>query len=175
VYNAPCIFICENNQYAISVPLKRQTASENISMKAKAYGIAGETVDGNDFFAVQEAVAAARERASKGLGATLIECVTYRYSPHSSADDWKRYRTTEEVDEWKKKDPINRLRDELLATSVLTKENEKKLADQLQEQINLAVKSTESIANPPDSTLITDVFAKVPEGLKEEFESFKSD
>ncbi len=111
-------------------------------MKAKAYGIAGVTVDGNDFFAVQAAVAEARNRASKGLGATLIECVTYRYSPHSSADDWKRYRPVEEVEEWKKKDPITLLKNQLLEMSVLTKESEKVIFDQAQERVNRAVKSS---------------------------------
>jgi len=173
VYKAPSIFVCENNLYAISVPVTRQTASENISIKAKAYGIAGETVDGNDFFAVQAAVSAARNRASKGLGATLIECVTYRYSPHSSADDWKRYRTSEEVEEWKKKDPITLFKNQLLATSVLTKQSEKELFDQVQERVNLAAKSMEGIPDPPEQSMIEDVYANVPRSLKEEFLAFR--
>jgi len=167
VYKVPCIFICENNQYAISVPVTRQTASKNISMKARAYGIVGETVDGNDFFAVQAAVSAARERAIGGV-ATLIECVTYRYSPHSSADDWKRYRTNAEVEKWKKKDPVTVMRDKLLGMSVMTKELEKKLAEQVQEQVNAAVKSTEAIPDPPKDSLITDVYAKVPDSLRDQ-------
>jgi pyruvate dehydrogenase E1 component alpha subunit len=171
VFKAPCIFICENNQYAISVPVTRQTASENISKKAAAYGLAGETVDGNDFFAVQAAVKAARERASKGL-ATLIECITYRFGPHSSADDWKRYRTNDEVEEWKKKDPIARLKNQLLAMSVLTPESEKKLLDQLQEQVNNAAKLSEKIPDPSKETLIEDVFAEIPQNLKDEAQEF---
>lgn len=173
VFKAPCIFVCENNQYAISVPVKMQTASENISMKARAYGIAGETVDGNDFFSVQAAVAASRERASKGLGATLIECVTYRQSPHSSADDWKRYRTTEEVEEWKKKDPVILLKNQLLAASVLTKESDKTLFDQVQDEVINAVKSTENIPPPAEESLIEDVYAEVPRNLREQFLAFR--
>ena len=173
VYKASCIFVCENNHYAISVPVRRQTASETISMKAKAYGIAGITVDGNDFFAVQAAVAAARNRASKGLGATLIECVTYRYSPHSSADDWKRYRTPEEVEEWKKKDPIVLYKSQLLAMSVLTKESEKEIFDYTQERVNMAVKATGNIPDPPGQSVIEDVFAEIPRNLKEEFLDFR--
>jgi len=170
VYKAPCIFICENNQYAISVPLSRQTASKNISIKAEAYGIAGKTIDGNDFFAVREAVSAAREQASKGLGATLLECVTYRYNPHSSSDDWKKYRTNEEVEQWKKKDPILLFKNKLLGMSVLTKESEKELFDELQEQVNAAAKVAEKIPPPPNESLITDVYAEVPWNLRDESE-----
>lgn len=170
VYSAPCIFICENNQYAISVPVGRQTASENISMKAPAYGIAGETVDGNDFFAVEHSVQAARERAvSKGVP-TLIECVTYRHSPHSSADDWKRYRTSEEVDVWKKKDPILRFKEKLIEMSILTKDSEREIYDQVLEQVNLAAKSTEKISDPSDRTLVEDVYAAVPKSLEDELQ-----
>lgn len=175
VFKAPCIFICENNQYAISVPIRRQTASENISIKANAYGIAGETVDGNDFFAVQTAVFDARERASKGLGSTLIECVTYRFSPHSSADDWKKYRSSEEVEEWKKKDPVLRLKNQLLEMSVLTKDSEKDLFDRVQEQINAAAKATENIPPPPDESLLTDVYAEVLSKLMDQFVAFSED
>jgi pyruvate dehydrogenase E1 component alpha subunit len=175
VYKAPSIFVCENNLYAISVPVRRQTASETISMKAKAYGIVGITVDGNDFFAVQAAVSTARNRASKGLGATLIECVTYRYSPHSSADDWKRYRPIEEVEEWKKRDPIVLFKNQLLALSALTKESEKEIFVQAQERVNRAVKATEKIPDPPVQSVIEDVFAEIPRNLKEEFLDFRED
>jgi len=168
VFKAPCIFVCENNQYAISVPLKRQTASENISVKARAYGIHGETIDGNDFFAVQAAVSAARDRALKGDGSTLLECVTYRYSSHSSSDDWKKYRPAEEVEAWKKRDPIVLLKDQLFAMSILTQEIEKKLMQNVQSEIAAAVKSTENIPSPPEESLIEDVYAKVPETLKDE-------
>lgn len=173
VYRAPCIFICENNQYAISVPVSRQTASENISKKAAAYGIAGETVDGNDFFAVQAAVSAARDRAASGVGPTLIECVTYRYSPHSSADDWKRYRTSDEVEKWKKKDPVIYLRDKLIGMGVITKDSEKKLLDQVQDEVNAAAKATERLPDPPKDSMITDVFAEVPRILSEELAFFE--
>jgi len=168
VFKAPCIFVCENNQYAISVPIKRQTASENISMKARAYGIHGETVDGNDFFAVQAAVSAARDRALKGQGATLLECVTYRYSSHSSSDDWKKYRPKEEVEEWKKRDPIALFKDQLYAMSVLTEETEKKLLEEVQSEIAAATRSTEDPLPPPEESLITDVYANVPKALKDE-------
>jgi len=172
VFKAPCIFVCENNQYAISVPLKRQTASENISVKAKAYGIYGETLDGNDFFAVQTAVSAARDRALRGDGATLLECVTYRHSSHSSSDDWKRYRTKEEVEEWKKRDPLVLFRDQLFAMSILAPESEKRLVEDAQAEVNEAVKSTENIPPPSEESLIEDVYASVPKSLQDEVLEF---
>ena len=173
VFKAPCIFVCENNQYAISVPVRRQTASKNISAKAAAYGITGETVDGNDFFAVQAAVASARQRASKGEGPTLLECVTYRYSPHSSADDWKRYRSTEEVEEWKRKDPLVRFKGQLTEMSVMTPEIENRLTQEVQEEISLATRSAENTEPPPEESLIEDVFAEIPPSLKEQFSTFR--
>ncbi len=159
VYKAPCIFICENNQYAISVPFKRQTASQNVATKARAYGIEGYAVDGNDFFAVQTAVSAARERALEGLGSTLLECLTYRHSAHSTADEWKRYRTQEELEEWMKKDPLKLMKDYLIARSIMTVDNERKLQDELQAEIVAAVKSTENIPPPPEESLFEDVYA----------------
>jgi pyruvate dehydrogenase E1 component alpha subunit len=169
VYRTPSIFVCENNRYAISVPVKRQTASETISVKAKAYGIEGVTVDGNDFFEVQEAVASARKRAASGGGATLIECLTYRFSPHSSADDWKRYRTSEEVEEWKKRDPIALFKNLLVTNGIMAKEVEKEIADQVQGRVNKAARDTANIPDPPIESLIENVFAEIPRNLKEEF------
>jgi pyruvate dehydrogenase E1 component alpha subunit len=159
VYGAPCIFICENNQYAISVPFKRQTASQNVAIKARAYGIVGYAIDGNDFFAVQAAVSAARERALKGEGSTLLECATYRHSAHSTADEWKRYRTQEELEEWKKRDPVKLMKDYLIAKSIMTVDSETKLQDEVQAEIVAAIKTTENIPAPPEESLFTDVYA----------------
>jgi len=169
VYRTPSIFVCENNHYAISVPVKRQTASGTISIKARAYGIEGVTVNGNDLFEVHEAVASARKRAASGGGATLIEGLTYRYSPHSSADDWKRYRSSEEVEEWKKRDPIVLFKNLLLTKGILTKEAEKEIYDQTQERVNKAAKAVVNIPDPPIESLIEDVFDEIPRNLKEEF------
>ena len=109
VFRPPVVFICQNNQWAISVPRERQTAAETLAQKAFAYGFEGIQVDGNDVFAVYKASLSALEKARNGGGPTFIECHTYRLSHHTTADDASRYRTQEEVEKWKKKDPILRL------------------------------------------------------------------
>ena len=110
VFNAPVVFVCENNQYAISTPRHRQTASETISQKADAYGMPGVQVDGNDLFAVFMAASAAVKRARAGAGPTLIEAVTFRIGPHTTADDPARYRDPAEETYWKERDPLDRVR-----------------------------------------------------------------
>ena len=92
VFNAPCVFICQNNQYAISVPVEEQTASETLAQKAIAYGFSGIKVDGNDVFAVYKATFEALKKARAGKGPTLIECYTYRIGDHTTSDDAKKYR-----------------------------------------------------------------------------------
>lgn len=108
VHKLPVIFVCENNQYAISVPWSQQGAVENVAKRAAGYGFPGVTVDGNDVLAVFEAAKTAVERARNGEGPTFIEAKTYRLVPHTSDDDDRRYRSQEEVEEWKKKDPLIR-------------------------------------------------------------------
>src|SRR5437870_2533796 len=108
VWKAPCVFVCENNHWAISVPEEKQTASATFADKAVAYGMPGVRVDGNDVLAVYQASREARRRALSGAGPTLIETVTFRMGPHSSSDDPKRYQAAELLESWKKKDPILR-------------------------------------------------------------------
>src|SRR5262245_61487869 len=108
VWKSPCLFVCENNQWAISVPVSKQTASESFAIKAVAYGMPGVRVDGNDVLAVYQAAKEARDRAARGDGPTMIETVTFRMGPHSSSDDPKRYQAPELLESWKKKDPIAR-------------------------------------------------------------------
>jgi len=105
VWDLPVIFLCENNQYGMSMSVRRATRVASIADRAVAYGIPGETVDGNDVFAVHNAVASAVERARQGNGPSLIEARTYRYKGHSKSDQ-NRYRTREEIAEWRKRDPI---------------------------------------------------------------------
>ncbi len=109
-FNVPCIFFCQNNQWAISVPREQQMASETVAQKGIAYGAHCVQVDGNDLFAVYRATFEARERARAGGGVTLIEAITYRLGDHTTADDARRYRDPEEVEAWKAKDPIIRTR-----------------------------------------------------------------
>ncbi len=106
VHKLPVIFMCENNKYAISVPIEKQLACENVSDRAIGYGMPGVTVDGNDPLAVYEAVKAAADRGRRGEGPSLIETVSYRLTPHSSDDDDRAYRPREEVEEAKKLDSI---------------------------------------------------------------------
>src|SRR5207302_7657569 len=109
VYKSPVIFFCENNGWAISLPVSKQTASKTIAIKGEAYGMPGVRVDGNDVLAVWKAMRDARERAVRGDGPTLIEAVTYRLSGHSSSDDPRRYRSEQECEAWGKHDPVLRL------------------------------------------------------------------
>src|SRR5436309_5696418 len=108
VWHVPVVFVCQNNQWAISVPLKKQTHAKTIAQKALAYGLPGLQVDGNDIFAVYAACKEAADRARGGAGPTLIECVTYRLGVHTTADDPTKYRATEEVAAWAKKNPLTR-------------------------------------------------------------------
>jgi pyruvate dehydrogenase E1 component alpha subunit len=108
VWSVPVVFVVQNNQWAISVPLKKQTHSATIAQKALAYGIPGIQVDGNDVLAVYAASREAVERARAGDGPTLIEAVTYRLGVHTTADDPTKYRSEEEVKAWERKDPLTR-------------------------------------------------------------------
>src|SRR5215510_8279112 len=110
VWHVPVVFVCQNNQWAISVPLKKQTNSRTIAQKASAYGFPGIQVDGNDVLAVYAASREAVDRARAGDGPTLIECVTYRLAMHTTADDPTKYRAEEEVKAWEQKDPLTRFR-----------------------------------------------------------------
>lgn len=110
VQNLPIVYLCQNNQWAISTPREKQTASETIAQKAIAYGIKGVQVDGNDALAVYEVTKEAVERARAGKGPTLIECLTYRLGDHTTSDDAGKYRTEEQVHEWEPKDPLHRLK-----------------------------------------------------------------
>ncbi|HEY4744876.1 MAG TPA: pyruvate dehydrogenase (acetyl-transferring) E1 component subunit alpha [Desulfuromonadaceae bacterium] len=109
VFRLPVVFICQNNQWAISIPLQGQTAVPTLAQKAIAYGFEGVQVDGNDVFAVYSATREALERARSGGGPTFIECLTYRMADHTTSDDAGRYRSAEEVAAWAARDPILRL------------------------------------------------------------------
>jgi pyruvate dehydrogenase E1 component alpha subunit len=110
VFETPCVFLCQNNGWAISLPREAQTRSETIAQKAIAYGMPGFQVDGNDLFGVYQMTREAVERARSGGGPTLIEAVTYRIGPHTTADDPGRYRTAGEAEAWAKRDPLERVR-----------------------------------------------------------------
>jgi pyruvate dehydrogenase E1 component alpha subunit len=143
VYQAPVVFVCQNNQWAISVPRTQQTHSETLAQKALAYGMPGIQVDGNDILGVYAAAKEAVDRARSGDGPTMIECVTYRMMMHTTADDPKRYRKDEEVEAWGKKDPITRFQKYLTSKKVLNGKKVKGLEEEIEEQINKAVEAAE--------------------------------
>jgi 2-oxoisovalerate dehydrogenase E1 component alpha subunit len=138
VHKLPVIFMCENNKYAISVPVEKQLACEKVSDRAIGYGMPGFTVDGNDPLEVYKVVKEAADRARRGEGPTLIETVTYRLTPHSSDDDDRTYRSQEEVEEAKKKDPIYTFGQYLKEVGVLTEELEKEILDRVMKEVNEA-------------------------------------
>jgi pyruvate dehydrogenase E1 component alpha subunit len=142
VWHVPVVFVVQNNQWAISVPLKKQTHSRTLAQKALAYGLPGLQVDGNDPLAVYAASREAVERARGGDGPTLIECVTYRLGVHTTADDPTRYRSEEEVRAWERKDPLTRFRVYLEKRSLI----EAGLEEQIDEEIARGVKAFEATA-----------------------------
>jgi pyruvate dehydrogenase E1 component alpha subunit len=143
VYRAPVVFVCQNNQWAISIPRSQQTRAATIAQKALAYGMAGIQVDGNDVLAVYAAVAEAADRARAGDGPTLVECETYRLTMHTTADDPTRYRTDDEVEEWRRKDPIPRFETYLKRRRLLTKAKIAAIAAEIGEEIQAAVDAAE--------------------------------
>lgn len=147
VYRAPVVFFCQNNQYAISMACSRQTASPTLAQKALAYGFPGELVDGNDVFAVYAAVRRALERARAGQGPTLIEAVTYRLGPHTTADDPRRYRSSEEERVWREeRDPILRLRRFLEAQKLWSDADEEAAREEAQREVQREVAAAEEYA-----------------------------
>ena len=162
VWKTPTVFICANNLYAISVPYEKQTASETIAQKAQAYGFEGLRVDGMDPIAVYLATKMAAERAREGKGQTLIEAMTYRYGPHATADDPTLYRSREEEDEWRKKDPINRLRRFLEKRDEWDERVEEKVAAEVSDNVTAAVTALEAEPLPGRDDAIRHGFHKIP-------------
>jgi pyruvate dehydrogenase E1 component alpha subunit len=160
VFRLPIVFICQNNHWAISVPLSRQTAAATLAQKAIAYGFEGIQVDGNDVFAVYTVVKNALEKARRGEGPTLIECFTYRLSDHTTADDASRYRRPEEVATWRKKDPIVRLRALLEREYGWSEADEQTLRRQVQERVAAAVHEFEAVPPQNPETMFDLLYAK---------------
>ncbi|ABR47457.1 Pyruvate dehydrogenase (acetyl-transferring) [Alkaliphilus metalliredigens QYMF] len=154
VYQVPVVFLCQNNQFAISVPRGIQTSSETIAQKALAYGMPGILVDGNDIFAMYAAVKEAFDRARRGEGPTLIEAFTYRIGAHTTSDDPKRYRSDEEVEKWKKKDPIDRMKKYLMSQGILTEEENEKIIEKAGKIAEEAFKYVEASGD----TVLEDIF-----------------
>lgn len=144
VHKLPVILMCENNKYAISVPIEKQLSCEKVSDRAIGYGMPGETVDGNDPLAVYEAVKRAADRGRRGEGPSLIETISYRLTPHSSDDDDRSYRSREEVEASKKNDPIIRFSAYLKAVGILTDDKEKEIFDNIKKIVDEATDYAEN-------------------------------
>jgi TPP-dependent pyruvate/acetoin dehydrogenase alpha subunit len=161
VYRLPAIFVCQNNQYAISIGLSGQTASKNIAVKAVAYGFDGYLVDGQDVLAVHGVARQVAGRAREGRGPALLELLTYRYGPHSSADDDKRYRTREELDEWRqRRDPLRRMRRYLGHHGLWDDDREAELAAECKRVVDAGLAVAEAAPEPGPETIADHTFAR---------------
>lgn len=160
VHALPVVFVVENNGYAISVPISKQMHVKDIAERAKGYGMPGIVVDGNDLLEVYRVAREAAERAQRGEGPTLIEAKTYRYRPHSSADDDRAYRTKEEIDEWKQKDPILRFERYLEEQGLISKEQEQEIRTRAQQMVSEAQQFAEAAPAPDPATIYKHVYAE---------------
>ncbi|MGV8074731.1 MAG: pyruvate dehydrogenase (acetyl-transferring) E1 component subunit alpha [Syntrophobacteraceae bacterium] len=175
VFQAPVVFICQDNQWAISVPRSKQTRSKTLAQKALAYDMPCMVVDGNDILACYAAAKEAVERARAGGGPTMIECLTYRMSVHTTADDPKKYRKEEEVREWVKRDPIDRFQKYLKRKRLLSQ----KEIDSIEEEVKAEIKEAEEkwerkTAMPIDPLDMFDFsYAELPPNLRRQREELK--
>lgn len=168
VYRSPCVLFCQNNQWAISVPISKQSASETLAQKGRAYGMPFVRVDGNDVLAVYSVTRDAVARARAGDGPTFIEAVTYRRLGHSSSDDPTRYRDEAEVKAWEKKDPVDRFRAYLTRCGLWNEAKEVAFKEGIAQRVNDAIAAAEKNGPPVDESLVTDVYAQVTPQLKEQ-------
>jgi pyruvate dehydrogenase E1 component alpha subunit len=173
-YKAPAIFFVQNNRFAISTPVEKQSAAKTIAQKAVAAGIPGIQVDGMDPLAVYAATLDARKRAINGEGPTLIETMTYRYGPHTMAgDDPTRYRTADLDNEWEKKDPLVRFRKFLEKKNLWNEEMENETIEKAKEDIKEAIKEADNTPKQKVTDLISIMYEEMPNNLQEQYEIYK--
>jgi pyruvate dehydrogenase E1 component alpha subunit/2-oxoisovalerate dehydrogenase E1 component alpha subunit len=170
VEQVPLVVFCQNNQWAISVPLERQTRSSSIAIKAVAYGMPGLRVDGNDVLAVISGMREAVGRARSGGGPTLVESVTFRMGGHSSSDDPTRYRDPEVVKYWEARDPLLRFEKHLRSRGLLADADVEAWTGEINAEISAAIQSAEALPPPPIETIFTDVYAKMPAHIAEQMQ-----
>ncbi|MFB6159061.1 MAG: pyruvate dehydrogenase (acetyl-transferring) E1 component subunit alpha [Candidatus Nanohalobium sp.] len=173
VFDAHSVFFVQNNQYAISMPVERQTMSDTIAQKALAYGIEGLQVDGNDILAVIKAVREALEKARNGEP-VLVEAVTYRLEDHTTSDDSTRYRDGDEVEEWKERDPLNRFRDYLKDNGIWNDELEG-YGEKAGEKVDEAAERAMNMDDPGFDELFDYVYDDMPDMLKKEKEGLRKE
>jgi len=168
VWKVPVIFVVQNNQFAISVPFRMQTASEGIAIKASAYGMPGIQVDGNDFFAMLRTLREAQEYCRSGKGPVLIEAVTYRKGAHTTSDDPTKYRSKEEEELWDKRDPLKRMEYYLTGKGLLNPQEEEKLIAQYRQEIDRVFIEAENQPATPLEDVFKYMYADMPEDLKKQ-------
>jgi pyruvate dehydrogenase E1 component alpha subunit len=173
VHRLPVVFVVNNNQWAISVPLRLQTACETLAQKAVAAGFAAEQVDGNDVLAVNAAAEEAIAAARTGKGPRLIEAVTYRLGDHTTADDAARYRPPEEVQARWKEEPIARLRTYLAGAKAWSKAQEEALVADCQTQIEAAVERYLAIGPRAPETMFDHLYAELPDACRGQRDELK--
>lgn len=173
VFKLPALFIVQNNGYAITTPFEKQTAALSIAHKAVAAGIRGVQVDGMDVFAVYHAVREAAERARAGEGATLLELLTYRYRPHSMADDATKYRTKDEESEWSQKDPLIRFGRYLEQRGLWSEEETARVKEEAKATVNEQIKKAEQVEKMTVAGLIDSMFETTPPQLEEQKADFE--
>ena len=174
VLDLPVVFVCQNNQWAISMPVKKQTASKTLAQKAIAYGFKNYLqVDGNDIFAVYKAVSESLDMARKGKGPSFIECHTYRMANHTTADDYKKYRPESEVQEWKKKDPIIRLQRYMKSKKLWNESYEKELQERIAKQVEDAVQKYESTSPAEPEDIFRFMYSDMPSELRKQMKEMQ--
>jgi pyruvate dehydrogenase E1 component alpha subunit len=173
VWKVPVLFIVQNNQYAISVPVAKQTASRSLAIKSIAYGIDGIQVDGNDFFAVYAAVQDASANARAGKGPTLIEAMTFRRGAHTTSDDPTLYRTTEEEKKWEARDPLQRLKQYLAAKGLWDEKEESVWIEQYQQEVDARFSEAENYPPYKLEDAFRYLYEEMPEELKRQQASYE--
>ncbi len=168
VWKAPIVYVCQNNQWAISVPAAAQTASETFAVKARAYGMPGLRVDGNDVLACYAATKLAADRARRGDGPTFIECLTFRLGGHSSSDDPSKYRDEDIAKTWEARDPLLRHRAWLVARDEWSEEQQDDFLAEAGKTISEAIARVEAAEPVATETLFTDVWATMPALLQDQ-------
>jgi pyruvate dehydrogenase E1 component alpha subunit len=159
VWKLPVIYVCENNQYAMTVSFEKSVAIKQLSERAAGYGFEGKTIDGNDVKAVYDATQAAAAKARSGGGATFLECVTYRWDGHFGGDPGTGYRSKEEVESWKAKCPIKRLKEELISQGALTEQEFEKISAAIYGELDEVAERAEAAPLPKREVNLTSIYA----------------